>query len=81
MNAATAAASVTEHTSPLVEIERRVQARAKDIALDMSSPTGLSGLRRLIDDELVHWAGEYRRGLRPFDLPNPEVVAERAFRN
>ena len=73
--------TTTSPPPPLVEIESRVQARAKDIALDMSSAAGLSGLRRLIDDELVHWAGEFRRGLRPFDLPNPEVVAERAFRN
>ena len=73
--------SVAAAVPPLVEIEARVQARAKDIALDMSNPVGLAGLRRLIDDELVHWAGEFRRGLRPFDLSNPEMVAERAFRN
>lgn len=73
--------TVSDTLSPLVEIEARVQARAKDVALDMASPSGLTGLRRLIDDELVTWAGEFRRGLRPFDLPNPEMVAERAFRN
>jgi len=71
----------TTSTSPLVEIEQRVQERAKDIALDMSTPAGETGLRQLIDEELDHWSGEYKRGLRPFDLPNPDIVGERAFRN
>ena len=67
--------------TPLVEIERRVQERAKDVALDMSTAAGASGLRQLIDEELRRWAGEFKRGLRPYDLPNPDVVGERAFRN
>jgi pilus assembly protein CpaF len=66
---------------PLIELERRVQERAKDIALDMSTPAGASGLRHLIDEELLRWAGEFKRGLRTYDLPNPEQVGERAFRN
>jgi pilus assembly protein CpaF len=65
---------------PLVEIERRVQDRAKSIALDLSSG-GEAELRSLIDDEIRRWQGDFKRGLRPFDLPNPELVGERAFRN
>jgi pilus assembly protein CpaF len=65
---------------PLVEIERRVQDRAKSIALDMAAG-GETELRSLIDDEIRIWQGDFKRGLRPFDLPNPEIVGERAFRN
>ncbi len=73
--------AVPADTPPLVEIERRVQARAKTIALDMSSGEGAGQLRQLIDDEMDLWHGDFKRGLRPFDLPNAAVVAERAFRN
>jgi pilus assembly protein CpaF len=66
---------------PLVEIERAVQARAKDIALDVAGVDGEAQLRALIDDELGRWEDEFRRGTRPFELANPHLVAERAFRN
>jgi pilus assembly protein CpaF len=66
---------------PLVEIEQRVQERAKDISLDMSSPQGERSLRELISHEIARWTGEFKRGLRPHDISNPEIVAERAFRN
>jgi pilus assembly protein CpaF len=67
--------------SPLVEIERRVQARAKEISLEMASEAGRTKLRALIDDEVRAWSADYQRGLRSFDLADPEGVAERAFRN
>ena len=67
--------------SPLQDIERRVQARAKEIALDMAGDDGRDKLSRLIADEVVAWSDAYKRGLRAFDLADPELVAERAFRN
>jgi len=73
--------AVAEGAPPLVEIERRAQERAKDLALDMAADTGEAGLRNLIDDELTRWSDEFKRGLRAHDLPNPEIVADRAFRN
>ncbi len=66
---------------PLVEIEGRVQARAKELAHDMASPSGESGLRALIGDEIDQWAHDAKRGVRSFELADPELVAERAFRN
>jgi len=36
--------------SPLLEIERAVQERAKDLSLDTSAVDGASRLRELIDD-------------------------------
>ena len=67
--------------TPLTEVEQAVQARAKDIALDMGTPAGRSALRALIDDELARWDDDVRRGRRSFGLTNPELVAERAWRN
>ncbi len=71
----------TSPTSPLEEIERLVQARGKDISLDMATPDGLLKLRALIDDEVERWSAEHKRGRREVDLPDPELIAERAFRN
>ena len=67
--------------SPLVEIERAVQERAKDISLEMSAPGGEAKLRALIADEVARWNDDHRRGRRAFALPDPALVAERAFRN
>jgi pilus assembly protein CpaF len=67
--------------SPLVEIERAVQERAKDISLEMSAPAGERKLQALIADEVTRWNDDHRRGRRAFELPDPALVAERAFRN
>ena len=65
---------------PLEQIERAVQERAKDISLEMSGP-GRDKLRALISDEVARWSLDHRRGLRPYDLSDPDLVAERAYRN
>jgi pilus assembly protein CpaF len=65
---------------PLEQIERAVQERAKDISLEMSGP-GKEKLRALIADEVARWSLDHRRGLRPYDLAEPDLVAERAYRN
>ena len=67
--------------SPLVEIERNVQRRAKDRNLDVAGGDGIGILRDLIDLEIAAWSQQYKRGLRPYDLTDPELVADRAFRN
>jgi pilus assembly protein CpaF len=72
---------VEPEAPPLVQIERQVQARAKAEALDMHAPDASDALRSFIDAEIERWQGEFKRGLRPYDLPNPDVVAERAYRN
>jgi pilus assembly protein CpaF len=71
----------TEYASPLQEIERRVQLRAKESALDMAGDDGKPKLRALIAEEVAAWSEGYKRGLRAFDLADPDIVAERAFRN
>src|SRR5436305_5421612 len=67
--------------SPLEEIERAVQERAKGISLDMAGSDGLAKLRGLIDDEVSRWSDDFKRGRRDFDLADPERMADRAFRN
>ena len=67
--------------SPLQEVERRVQFRAKEIALDMADEKGRAELRAIVDDEVALWSSDFKRGLRAFDLIDREVVAERAYRN
>jgi pilus assembly protein CpaF len=67
--------------SPLAEIERLVQERAKDVSLEMSSAAGEAKLKALIEEEVARWGDDHRRGRRPFALADPDRVAERAFRN
>lgn len=67
--------------SPLVEIERSVQDKAKSCALDMAADGGPEALRGLIDTEVAAWSSDHARGLRPFDLADPELVAQRVYRN
>ena len=70
-----------DELSPLQEIERAVQERAKAISLDMSRADAPAKLRGLIETEVAAWSTAFKRGLRPFDLPDPDVVVERTFRN
>jgi pilus assembly protein CpaF len=72
--------AVERDLGPLEEIERSVQERAKDISLEMSG-AGKDKLRALIADEVARWTLDHRRGLHPYDLSEPELVAERAYRN
>ena len=70
-----------EAVSPLGDIERTVQRRAKDLSLDMAAADGRLRLRNLIEEEVRRWSADYKRGLHAFDLSDPGVVVERAFRN
>ncbi len=67
--------------SPLEEIERSVLERAKAIALDMGGADGSAKLRALVEDEVAQWSIDHKRGLRAFDLSDPAMVVERAYRN
>jgi len=71
---------VTE-LSPLAEIERQVQARAKERVFDVRGAGGEAAMRALIEEEVAAWRADYLRGRRPFDLPDPATVVDRAYRN
>lgn len=73
--------SPTAEISPLQEVERAVQDRAKSANLDLADAGGATRLRALVEDEVRRWSEEFKRGRRPFDLPDPSLVIERAFRN
>lgn len=68
-------------SSPLMEVEQAVQARAKEVSLDMAAPDGGDRLRALVDEEVARWSNDFKRGLHNFDIVDPAVVAERAYRN
>ncbi|MTV24533.1 CpaF family protein [Nitriliruptoraceae bacterium ZYF776] len=68
-------------TSPLAEIEARALARAKDEALDLGDDAASVRLKVLLEDEVVRWRRDHDAGRRPFDLPDPQLVVERAHRN
>src|SRR3954451_959102 len=67
--------SMTVDSSPLIEVERAVQERAKDISLAMAGGDGSPKLRALIDDEVARWTDDFKRGRRSFDLADPDLVA------
>ncbi len=70
-----------DELSPLVEVERAVQLRAKDLSLDMTDPSAKAKLRSLIDDQVTQWSIDHKRGQHAFDLADPQLVVERAYRN
>ncbi len=67
--------------SPLVEIERRVQARAKELTLDLRTSADRGALCRLVEEEVAEWDVEHKRGLRPYALADLDLVADRVLRN
>jgi pilus assembly protein CpaF len=67
--------------SPLVEIEQRVLQRAKDESLDLDADGTVARLSELLAEEVSRWSLDFKHGLREYDLPDPEVVVEKAQRN
>ena len=59
-------------SSPLEEIERQVQETAAQIGLDMAAADAAVTLRRLIAAAIESWSNDHKRGLRPFDLADPD---------
>lgn len=73
--------AIEEPLTPLVEIELTVLERAKDLQLDLATSDGASGLRALIEDQILAWNTDHKRGLRPFELVDAPGLVERAYRN
>lgn len=67
--------------SPLAAIEQLVLARAKHEALDLDGTGSAARLRVLLEEEVATWSLEHKLGRRPYDLPDPDLVVERAHRN
>jgi pilus assembly protein CpaF len=69
----------TQEGSPLAEIEDRVRARARQLALDPDHDP--DALRALVDEAVADWSADHKRGLHPHDLADPLQIADRALRN
>jgi pilus assembly protein CpaF len=67
--------------SPLQQVELEVQARAARTRVDVDAPDGEALLRRLIAEVIDERVDAHRRGLRDDAVPDPDGLAERAFRN
>lgn len=67
--------------TPLVAIEREVQQRAKQADLDVNRPEGQARMAALIEEQVDRWRDEFRRGMRPHDLVDRDIVIDRALRN
>ena len=72
---------MTTFRSPLVEIEQRVLRRAKDESLDLDADGTAARLGEMLADEVSRWSLDFKHGLRDYDLPDPELVVEKAQRN
>lgn len=70
---------MTIDLSPLQEIEGLVQQRARELSLDTDHDP--DGLVSLVNEMITAWDVDHKRGLRPFALPEPDRLAERALRN
>lgn len=68
-------------TSPLQQVELEVQARAALARVDVDAPDGEELLRRLIAEVIDERIDAHRRGRRDDAVPDPDGLAERAFRN
>ena len=65
--------------SPLQEIELLVQARARTLELDsVAQPGEMEGL---VEEAIAQWSLDHKRGVRRFDLPDPDRLAQRAIWN
>ncbi len=47
----------------------------------MGEPGAREQLRAVLEQEVARWRQEYRKGLRPLDIADPEAAVERALRN
>ncbi len=48
---------------------------------DVDAGQGIGMLHQLVADEVERWNADHKRGSRPFALPDPTRVTERALRN
>ena len=69
------------YRSALEAIESRVQARARQVAIDPADEGVEATLARLVDDEITDWNERFRLGTSPYEISDPDLFAERAMRN
>ncbi len=67
--------------SPLQEIERSVQQAVTESNIDVTTSLGATQLRNFIDAAITRWNDGVRRGRHECAISEPNLLAERAFRN
>ncbi len=67
--------------SPLEEIERLALEVAKERDLSPGQDAESHELRAIVSDLVAQWRADYRRGIRPIDLTEPEALISRAMQN
>jgi pilus assembly protein CpaF len=67
--------------SPLVELERAAQERAKGLGLDPYQPGGRAMLETIVRQCIEQWRLEYERGERDLPIADADAAVDRAVRN
>lgn len=70
-----------EIESPLEEIERLALEIAKERNLSPGHELANQELRSIIAELIEQWRADFRRGIRPIDLAEPETLIDRAISN
>ena len=72
---------MNRNLTPLEEIEQLVQARARRLSINLDDETTKEMLAEFIEEEIRNWNDDFRRGIRPFQITDTRLIAERALRN
>jgi len=72
---------ITHTETPLREIERVVQQRAKTGSLDLADKGAVELLSSLVSQEIQSWNDDFLHGRRQFPIDDFAAVSERAMRN
>jgi hypothetical protein len=67
--------------SPLIEIERLTLKITNERSLSPGRAEAEGQLRAIVVELVEEWRADFRRGLRPVDLYEPQSVVERAMSN
>ena len=69
------------YVSPLVEIERNALEIAHERNIGIEQSNADLELRAIVSELVEQWRADYRRGIRPVDLGDPQLIVERAMSN
>ena len=67
--------------SPLEEIERRALEVANERNISTSGDETVGAIHSIVTELVEQWRADYRRGVLPLDLTEPELVIDRALQN
>ena len=74
-------AAQSTHVSPLVEIEQGALEIANERNIGLEGDSADDQLRVIITELVEQWRADFRRGIRPVDLTEPQLIIDRAMSN